>query len=243
VRREIEKVRRERRTRQVGRKRAATPIVALVGYTNAGKSTLFNSLTRAAAVASDQLFVTLDPLVRKARLGPGCDVLLVDTVGFIQKLPHTLVDAFRATLEEVCEADLLMHVVDASAEDVEEREAAVELVLRQIGAAEQPRLVVLNKADRVPEPRSAALLATRPGSVAVSALRGEGLDRLRHELLERLELASQTVWLRFAATDTRGIARVYAAGRVLAHQAGGAEVKIQVELPERLLARYREHLA
>jgi GTP-binding protein HflX len=242
VRREIEKVRRERRTRRVARRRAATPIVALVGYTNAGKSTLFSALTRQETAASDQLFMTLDPLVRRARLGPARHVLLVDTVGFIQKLPHGLVDAFRATLEEVVEADLLLHVADASAEDGLERQHAVEQVLGEIGAGERSPLLVFNKADRTPAARATSLLASHPGSILVSALTGEGLDELRRELVRRLDLVARTVSLRFAVDDGRGIAAVYAAGRVLAHEVSDGEVRLTAEIPERLVERYRGHL-
>jgi GTPase len=242
VRREIEKVRRERRTRRTGRQRMATPVVALVGYTNAGKSTLFSALTRAETRSSEQLFMTLDPLVRRARLGPARDILLVDTVGFIQKLPHGLVDAFRATLEEVVEADLLLHVADGSAEDVEEREQAVEAVLREIGAGEKRRLLVFNKADRTLPARALSLEASRPGSLFVSARTGAGLDTLKSELLSRLELVPRTVALRFQAADKRTIASVYTAGRVLSHEVAGDEVRLEAEIPERLVERYREHL-
>jgi GTP-binding protein HflX len=220
----------------------ATPVVALVGYTNAGKSTLFSALTGAAVLSSDQLFMTLDPLVRRARLGPARDILVVDTVGFIQKLPHGLVDAFRATLEEVVEADLLLHVADGSAEDVEEREQAVEAVLREIGAGDKARLLVFNKCDRTPSARVVSLEASRPGSLFVSARTGQGLDGLRSELLSRLELVPRTVALRFHAADTRTIASVYTAGRVLAHEVAGDEVRLEAEIPERLVERYREHL-
>ena len=216
--------------------------MALVGYTNAGKSTLFNALTRGGAAVSDKLFMTLDPLVRKVRLGGGRDFLLVDTVGFIQKLPHPLVAAFRATLEEVDEADLLLHVVDASTPAVEEREAAVLAVLKEIGAAERPQLLVLNKADLVPEGRGDALVAGRDGAVLVSALTGAGLPDLLDTDAARLDLAAQRVSLRFRACERRAIASVYATGRVLAHLEDGDFVELDAELPARALERYREHL-
>jgi GTP-binding protein HflX len=243
VKREIERVRRNRHTRREARQRHDLPVVALVGYTNAGKSTLFGALTSTETEVSDQLFMTLDPLIRKARLGGGRQVLLVDTVGFIQKLPHGLVDAFRATLEEVGQADLLLHVMDASAEDLAEREAAVETVLREIGAADAPpRIPVLNKSDRLGEARAQALQAARPGSVVVSARTGAGIEGLKSALATRLELSPRTVRLRFAARDARGIAGVYTAGRVVAHEVDGDEVRLQAELPERLIERYRRHL-
>jgi len=242
VKREIERVRRNRHTRREARQRHDLPVVALVGYTNAGKSTLFSALTHTATEISDQLFMTLDPLIRKARLGGGPQVLLVDTVGFIQKLPHGLVDAFRATLEEVGQADLLLHVMDASAEDLGEREAAVESVLGEIGAADAPRVAVLNKADQIGEARALALQAARPGSVVVSARTGAGIDGLKSALATRLELSPRTVRLRFAARDARGIAGVYTAGRVVAHEVEGDEVRLQAELPQRLIERYRRHL-
>jgi len=243
IKREIEHLRRERLTRREARGRHEAPVVALVGYTNAGKSTLFNALTHAGAVVSDQLFMTLDPLVRKVRLGPGRDVLLVDTVGFIQKLPHPLVAAFRATLEEVRQADLLLHVVDASAPGVEEREAAVESVLKEIGAGERPRLLVLNKADRALAERLRALVEARPGAAVVSSLTGAGLDGLLSTVASRLDLEPRLVRLSFSAGDRRGVAGVYAAGRVLAHEVRNGRVLLEAEIAERTLERYRGHLA
>jgi len=243
VKREIEHVRRERLTRREARSRHEAPVVALVGYTNAGKSTLFNALTRGEAAVSDQLFMTLDPLVRKLRLGPGRELLLVDTVGFVQKLPHSLVAAFRATLEEVKQADLLLNVVDASTDGVAEREAAVVEVLGEIGAADRPALLVLNKADRADAERLASLIEARPGCVAVSALRGSGLDALVERVAAWLALSPRRVRLRFLASERGAIARVYAAGRVLRHEVENGQVVLEAELPERALARYRERVS
>ena len=243
IRADIEKVRRNRGTRREARQRTEAPVVALVGYTNAGKSTLFRALTGAEAAVSDQLFMTLDPLVRRMRVGRGRDVLIVDTVGFIQKLPHALVAAFRSTLEEVVEADLLLHVMDASADDVEAREEAVDAVLSEIGASEAPpRIKVLNKADLVAPARARARQDARPEAVVVSARTGAGLDGLRDAIAARLDLRPRSVRLRFAAGDRRGIAGVYNAGRVVAHEVEDGHAIIDAELPERMVDRYREHL-
>ena len=242
IKREIERVRRTRETRQSARVRAEAPVIALVGYTNAGKSTLFSALTLSETAASDQLFLTLDPLVRRARLGRGQDVLMVDTVGFIQKLPHQLVAAFRATLEEVTDADLLLHVMDASADDMAEREAAVNDVLKEIGAAGRPRIDVLNKVDQLGPERRAALQGARPEAVLLSARSGEGLGGLKEVLSRRLDLTPRSVTLRFGAGEARAIASLYTAGRVLTHEVDGDDVRIEAEIPLRLVERYRERM-
>lgn len=242
IRRDIEHVRRERRTRRQARARKGAPIVALVGYTNAGKSTLFNAMTRAHTAVSSQVFMTLDPLVRRARLGEGRDVLMVDTVGFIQKLPHSLVAAFRATLEEVTEADLLLHVADATAADRDRKLAAVESVLVEIGASERQRLLVFNKCDRLVEAERASLRQTYPGSVLVSAASGDGLIALGETIALRLSLVLRPVRLRFHSSEGQKIASVYKAGRVLAVEAEGDALVLDAELPERSMRRFAENV-
>jgi GTP-binding protein HflX len=165
-----------RRRRQRGNVRS----VSLVGYTNAGKSTLFNALTQAGVMVEDKLFATLDPTMRRLTVPGIGDVVLGDTVGFISHLPHSLVEAFKATLEEVANADLLLHVVDASAQDADERVAHVEAVLEEIGAQHIPRIMVLNKIDALPDGQAPATVAAeREHTVAVSARTGAGLDTLK----------------------------------------------------------------
>jgi GTP-binding protein HflX len=243
VRREIEKLRQSRHTRREARRRREMPVVALVGYTSAGKSTLFNALTHAEAASSSQLFVTLDPLIRKASLGDGQAVLVADTVGFIKKLPHSLVAAFRATLEEVTEADLLLHVLDASAPDMDDREAAVRSVLAEIGGGEKPSLLVLNKVDQIAAQGLRRLQEARPEGVPVSALTGHGVGPLQTRLATLLRLRQKSVHLRFSREDAGAIAALYSVGRVVSHEVHDGEVRIVAEIPERLLERYREHLS
>ena len=167
----------------------------------------------------------------------------MDTVGFIHKLPHSLVAAFRATLEEVVEADLLLHVMDASADDFVEREEAVNAVLSEIGAESRPRIDVLNKIDALTPARRDALIEGRPGAALVSALTGEGMAGLREHLSSHLALDPKPVRLRVAERDSRTIASIYRAGRVLRHEVENGEALLEVEIPERLVHRYRGFLA
>ncbi len=204
----VEDVRRQRETASRGRDRRLMPTVSIVGYTNAGKSTLLNALVGAeVARAEDQLFATLDPTSRQVKLGEGQTAIITDTVGFIHKLPHQLVDAFRATLEEVTRADVLVEIVDASDRHFAEHRATVQTVLDELGAGDKPRLVAFNKADLLGadggDVSHAPIVA---GSVLISALTGFGLDALRTELAALLA----SLW------EDVDVAVPYAAGELLA---------------------------
>jgi len=197
LKREIEQIRKHRHLHRERRRRDQLPLVSLVGYTNAGKSTLFRALSKEDTLISSRLFSTLDTLIRRIQLGRNIPILISDTVGFIRKLPHQLVSAFRATLEEVVEADLILHVVDASDPDRVEKEQVVLDVLKDIGAGDHPLLTVYNKIDLIP---SLGLLPSPNGSeiskaadegrmseeIRVSAVNGEGLDRLVEEIVSHV---------------------------------------------------------
>ncbi len=204
IKRELEEVRAHRARHRSQRRRSGLPTVALVGYTNAGKSTLLNALSGAEVYVADELFATLDPTTRRVELPGGTAILVTDTVGFIQKLPTQLVAAFRATLEEVVDADLLLHIVDASHGQAREQVRAVFDTLREIGASELPILTALNKVDRFEDPQSAGLaLYDLPDTVAISALTGYGIDTLKARLEEALEaeMARVNVLLPFERGD------------------------------------------
>ena len=239
---EIRRVGERRGYLRARRKRTDVPTVALVGYTNAGKTTLFNALTGADAVASNALFVTLDPLVRRLKLDDARQILLSDTVGFIDRLPHQLVAAFRATLEEVTAADLLVHVIDASADDRDRRVDAVHAVLTEVGASAIPALEVYNKIDLLGRDELARLKALHPHGVFVSATHTAGRQKVVDAITSNLSMDSERV--RFALDgsverDRRLLADLYRHARVVSHVADDDRIDVEADVPKRWLPRFQ----
>lgn len=244
LKKELESVRRHRKQYRRHRQHQGLPVVSLVGYTNAGKSTLLNTLTDAGVVATDMLFATLDPVTRRLILPGGKAVLLTDTVGFIQKLPTQLVAAFRATLEEINEADLILHVVDITHINVREQTRTVEQVLNEIGANRKPVLVALNKVDLLSEPERAQRIATQyPKAVAISALYGWGLDDLLAtiEIMLAQQMARLRVHIPYAANEL--VALFHEHGVIVHEHHGQTGITIEGKLPSNLMSRFEPYLA
>jgi GTP-binding protein HflX len=240
IQREIDQVRQRRSQLRERRHKQSVPTVALVGYTNAGKTTLFNRLTNETAVASDALFVTLDPLVRQVRLPDRRELLVSDTVGFIDRLPHALVAAFRATLEEVAEADLVLHVIDAANPERERQMTAVKRVLDELGAIDVPTIEVYNKIDAMTTDQQRRLRDADPACALISAKTGAGIEELLQMVASRLALDTRRITITFDSAkdfDRQQIARMYRVARVISHVATNGRVVIEADVPRRFIER------
>ncbi len=225
-----------RGVKRAERERSGIPQVALAGYTNAGKSTLMNALTEADVLVADQLFATLDPTVRRLELPGGRRATLSDTVGFVRKLPHDLVEAFRSTLEEVARASLILHVADASARDVEQQVAAVRDVLGEIGAGGVPEVLALNKADLLSEVGRARIERRFPEGILVSARTGEGVATLLEAVDAKVPAPPLEVELLIPYERQEVVARLHREAEVLKEIAGPTGTTVHARVDERHLA-------
>ena len=240
---ELDLVRKQRSTQRAGRLRNQWPLASLVGYTNAGKSTLLNHLTGADTFVANKLFATLDPTTRRLRLPSNQNVLLTDTVGFIRNLPHGLVEAFKATLEEVVQADLLLHVVDISHPDAGKHIAAVNSVLEEIGASGKPTLMVFNKVDQVEgaDFLNQLVLEHHP-AVAVSARTGQGVPELLGELGTMLRPVREFVDLKIPHEDSSVIARLHSMTQVVERDYDGPSVRLKARIPPHLRREFEPYI-
>jgi GTP-binding protein HflX len=236
LRRQMGEMGKARDTMRSQRRTRAVPAVAIAGYTNAGKSSLLNRLTGAGVLVENALFATLDPTIRRAQTPNGRAITLADTVGFVRHLPHQLVEAFRSTLEEVADSDLILHVVDGSDADPEAQIAAVREVLRDVGGGDVPELIVINKADVADEMSIARLRRQEPRSVVVSARTGAGLEELLQMVEDTLPRAERE--MRVLVPYDRGdlVARVHDLGEVLSQEHTADGTALHVRVPERVAA-------
>ena len=236
LRRDLEDVRRVRAVQRRQRKKAELPLVAIVGYTNAGKSTLLNTLTDAGIEANDRLFDTLDPTTRKLRISDTQEILLSDTVGFIRKLPHHLVSAFKATLEELSYADLLLHVVDVSAENWEEQAKTVDKVITQLGAQQIPQILVCNKADLCENPD---LIPSGEDIVAISARQGRGMEQLLAAIEKALGRGKHRITVCIPYADGYLLDVIHKEAAVFATEYTGEGTKLEIECDDKLYGQLR----
>jgi len=240
--RELREVEGHRKTQRSARKRSGIPVFAIIGYTNAGKSTLLNTLTDAEVFVEDKLFATLDTTTRKYTLPNNQDILLIDTVGFIRKLPHLLVAAFKGTLEESMQADILIHLVDVSDPHAEEHTEASFEVLKQLNAEEKPIITVLNKVDKLDDPARLMYFRTRyPRTVAISALTGQGFDDLIDAMVEELRKQRRVASLRIPQSEYALVSEVMEKGIVLNQYYEENDVVLKAEIPIPLLGRLEKY--
>jgi len=243
VKEQLESVRRIRGQQRQRRESVPVPVVALVGYTNAGKSTLFNALTDAGVLESPRMFATLDPTLRQVKLPSKREILLSDTVGFIRHLPHTLVSAFRATLEEVQRATLLLHVADVTSPTAHEQQAQVNDVLRELDAQDKPRLYVMNKLDLLPESKHEGLIDSE-NTVHVSAVRGIGIDKLLQRVDELIEQDPvRQVRLQVPQSEGKALAMLDAKAVVLSRAYRDGLVDLEVQAPASVVRQMKGFLA
>ena len=230
LRKELKEMEKSRTTQRAARHRAGTPAVAIAGYTNAGKSSLLNRLTGAGVLVENALFATLDPTVRKTKTPSGREFTLADTVGFVRHLPHQLIEAFRSTLEEVKDADLILHIVDGSDDAPEEQMAAVREVLNEIDAGGVPELVVINKCDIADPDRIATLLRREPHAVVVSATTGEGIEELLLAIEADLPHLMEEIDVLLPYSRGDLLSRVHSRGDVISieHESGGTRLRARV---------------
>ena len=233
ISRDLEVVRRQRSTQRNARQRNHWALASIVGYTNAGKSTLLNKLTGAGVLAEDKLFATLDPTTRRLRLPTNQNVLLTDTVGFIRKLPHSVVESFKATLEEVVQTDLLVHVVDVSHPQADEQMRSVDAVLKEIGAEGKPTLMVFNKIDQLNGNRDVLtrFQERHPHGVAISASNGEGIPALLEELGTQLRPIRDFIELSVPHGQSGVIARLHEVGQVIERNYKGKTARFKARIP------------
>jgi len=229
---EIKEVRAHRDTQRMARERSAIPVFAIIGYTNAGKSTLLNSLTDAGVFVEDKLFATLDTTTRKFNLKNNQDILLIDTVGFIRKLPHLLVAAFKSTLEEAIEADILLHLVDASHPMAEEQAATTHEVLKELGAGQKPVITVLNKMDQVISPSLVhRLRMSYPKNVQISALKHEGFEELQEAMIQELSRQRKIIHVRIPQKEYAVVSEIMRTGKILHQDYEENDVVMTIDVP------------
>lgn len=242
LQKEIHDVKAIRETQRSSREKGETPVFAIIGYTNAGKSTLLNALTQSQVLVEDKLFATLDTTTRKYTLSNNQDVLLIDTVGFIRKLPHLLVAAFKSTLEEALYADILLHIVDVSHPMAEEQAQTTFEVLKELNAEEKPIITILNKIDACEDLGMVQRMRIKyPKTVSISALQKIGFDELQARMMQELSHLRKTVWLRIPQSDYNFVSEVIRIGQIFNQDYEDNDVIMHVSIPSTYIGRYKRY--